>query len=95
MTGAACAAWTSTSAATPCQLATLVAMVDAGELRVDVGERIPLAQLPAVHAQAVGGGLPGKVVLRRLLPRSVGGRGAREPGVRGPWFYTWFRAERN
>ena len=63
MTGAACAAWTSTSAATPCQLATLVAMVDAGELRVDVGERLPLAQLPAVHAQAVGGGLPGKVVL--------------------------------
>jgi NADPH:quinone reductase-like Zn-dependent oxidoreductase len=45
------------------QLATLVAMVDAGELRVDVGERLPLAQLPAVHAQAVAGGLPGKVVL--------------------------------
>jgi NADPH:quinone reductase-like Zn-dependent oxidoreductase len=45
------------------QLATLVAMVDAGELRVDVGERLPLAQLPAVHAHAVAGGLPGKVVL--------------------------------
>jgi NADPH:quinone reductase-like Zn-dependent oxidoreductase len=45
------------------QLATLVAMVDAGELRVDVGERLPLAQLPAVHAQAVAGGLPGTVVL--------------------------------
>ena len=45
------------------QLATLVAMVDAGELRVDVGERLPLAQLPAVHAQAVAGALSGKVVL--------------------------------
>jgi len=45
------------------QLATLVAMVDAGELRVDVGERLPLAQLAAVHARAVAGGLPGKVVL--------------------------------
>ena len=29
------------------QLATLVDMVDAGELRVDVGERLPLAQPPA------------------------------------------------
>ena len=45
------------------QLATLVSMVDAGELRVDVGERLPLAQLPAVHARAVAGGLPGKIVL--------------------------------
>jgi NADPH:quinone reductase-like Zn-dependent oxidoreductase len=45
------------------QLATLVSMVDAGDLRVDVGERLPLAQLPAVHARAVAGGLPGKVVL--------------------------------
>ena len=40
-----------------------MSMVDAGELRVDVGERLPLAQLAAVHARAVAGGLPGKVVL--------------------------------
>ena len=45
------------------QLAELVARVDRGELRVDVGARVPLAELAAVHAQAATGALPGKVVV--------------------------------
>ncbi|WP_138760518.1 NADP-dependent oxidoreductase [Modestobacter altitudinis] len=45
------------------QLAKLVALVDRGELRVDVAERVPLAELATVHAQAATGGLPGKVVV--------------------------------
>ena len=45
------------------QLARLVTMVDAGELDVDVAERLPLSELPAVHARSDAGALPGKVVL--------------------------------
>jgi NADPH:quinone reductase-like Zn-dependent oxidoreductase len=45
------------------QLSRLVALVDRGELRVDVAQRVPLAELPAVHALAAAGGLPGKVVV--------------------------------
>ena len=45
------------------QLADLVAMIDAGELHVDVSERLPLSELPAVHARSDAGALPGKVVL--------------------------------
>jgi NADPH:quinone reductase-like Zn-dependent oxidoreductase len=45
------------------QLARLVAIVDRGELRVDVDERVPLAELRAVHAQAATGALPGKVIV--------------------------------
>ena len=45
------------------QLARLVAMVDSGELRVDVDERVPLAELRAVHARALTGTLPGKVIV--------------------------------
>ena len=45
------------------QLSRLVALVDRGELRVDVAERVPLAELPAVHAKAAAGALPGKVVV--------------------------------
>jgi NADPH:quinone reductase-like Zn-dependent oxidoreductase len=45
------------------QLANLAAMVDAGELHVDVAERLPLTELPAVHARADTGELSGKVVL--------------------------------
>jgi NADPH:quinone reductase-like Zn-dependent oxidoreductase len=46
------------------QLARLVAMVDQGELRVDVSERVPLEQLPALHARAAAGALPsGKIVV--------------------------------
>jgi NADPH:quinone reductase-like Zn-dependent oxidoreductase len=45
------------------QLSRLVAMIDHGELRVDVAQRVPLAELPAVHAQATAGTLHGKVVV--------------------------------
>jgi NADPH:quinone reductase-like Zn-dependent oxidoreductase len=45
------------------QLAHLVELVDRGELRVDVAERVPLAELPAVHAKAATGELRGKVVV--------------------------------
>lgn len=45
------------------QLARLAEMVDAGELHVDVAERLPLSQLSAVHARSDAGALPGKVVL--------------------------------
>jgi NADPH:quinone reductase-like Zn-dependent oxidoreductase len=45
------------------QLAHLVALVDAGTLHVDVAERLPLAELPTVHARAAAGELHGKVIL--------------------------------
>jgi NADPH:quinone reductase-like Zn-dependent oxidoreductase len=45
------------------QLADLVARVDAGELRIDVADRRPLAELAEVHRQAEQGALPGKVVI--------------------------------
>jgi len=45
------------------QLGDLVRMIDAGELHVDVAERLPLSELSAVHARADAGALPGKVVL--------------------------------
>jgi NADPH:quinone reductase-like Zn-dependent oxidoreductase len=45
------------------QLAHLVALVDRGELRVDVDRRVPLAELAAVHAEADAGALRGRVVV--------------------------------
>ena len=45
------------------QLSRLVALVDGDELRVDVAERFPLAELADVHAKAEAGELSGKVVL--------------------------------
>ncbi|WP_328994903.1 NADP-dependent oxidoreductase [Kribbella sp. NBC_01245] len=45
------------------QLATLVKKVDAGELRINVSERYPLADLAQVHELSDAGKLPGKVVL--------------------------------
>jgi NADPH:quinone reductase-like Zn-dependent oxidoreductase len=44
------------------QLAQLVALVDGGELTVDVAERVALSELPAIHARAAAGTLRGKVV---------------------------------
>ena len=41
------------------QLGELVTRVDAGELAIDVGQRRPLADLPAVHDQFAAGQLPG------------------------------------
>ncbi|MDM7892673.1 NADP-dependent oxidoreductase [Curtobacterium caseinilyticum] len=45
------------------RLARLVAMVDAGELTVEVGRRIALEELPALHAEAEAGRIAGKVVV--------------------------------
>ncbi|MEZ7128968.1 NADP-dependent oxidoreductase [Nonomuraea sp. AD125B] len=45
------------------QLEQLAALIDSGELRVDVARHVPLAELPAVHAQAAAGELHGKVVI--------------------------------
>jgi NADPH:quinone reductase-like Zn-dependent oxidoreductase len=45
------------------QLAELVARVDAGDLKIDVAERRPLADLAAVHDEAAAGRLAGKTVL--------------------------------
>jgi NADPH:quinone reductase-like Zn-dependent oxidoreductase len=45
------------------QLKRLVKMVDCGELRVDVAERVPLEHLADIHAKAAAGELPGRVVV--------------------------------
>lgn len=45
------------------QLAHLVALVEAGDLRIDVARRVPLAELAGVHAEADAGTLRGKVVV--------------------------------
>ena len=42
------------------QLADLVARIGTGELRVEVAQRVALADLPALHARAGAGELPGK-----------------------------------
>lgn len=44
-------------------LTELVALVDAGELTVEVAERLPLAEVKAVHDRAAAGALAGKTVL--------------------------------
>lgn len=44
------------------ELAHLVGLVDRGELTVDVTQRVPLSELPAVHAQAARGEVRGKVI---------------------------------
>jgi NADPH:quinone reductase-like Zn-dependent oxidoreductase len=45
------------------QLSRLVALVDSRALRVDVAERVPLADLSDVHARAEAGNVSGKVVV--------------------------------
>ncbi len=45
------------------QLTELVSRVDAGDLKIDVAQRRPLADLAAVHEDATAGRLPGKTVL--------------------------------
>jgi NADPH:quinone reductase-like Zn-dependent oxidoreductase len=45
------------------QLQQLVALVDSGELRVDVAERVALAELPALHARAAAGQLGGRAIV--------------------------------
>lgn len=50
------------------QLSRLVAMVDAGELQIDIARRVALGELAAVHAEAAAGTLRGKVV---VVPSAV------------------------
>jgi NADPH:quinone reductase-like Zn-dependent oxidoreductase len=45
------------------QLTELTGLVDAGDLKIDVGQRRPLADLRAVHDEAAAGQLPGKSIL--------------------------------
>lgn len=45
------------------RLAELVSLVEAGELTVEVSRRIPLAELPALHAEAAEGRVAGKVIV--------------------------------
>jgi NADPH:quinone reductase-like Zn-dependent oxidoreductase len=45
------------------RLAQLVALVDEGALTVEVTRRIPLAALPALHAEASAGRVSGKVIV--------------------------------
>ncbi|SNT10983.1 NADPH:quinone reductase [Streptosporangium subroseum] len=45
------------------QLTELVTRVDAGELKIEVAERRPLADLAAVHDEAAAGRLAGKTIL--------------------------------
>ncbi|MHA7207856.1 NADP-dependent oxidoreductase [Arthrobacter sp. MDT1-65] len=45
------------------RLAQLVSLVDDGALTVEVTRRIPLAELPALHAEADAGRIPGKVIV--------------------------------
>ncbi|KGM02866.1 NADPH:quinone reductase [Cellulomonas cellasea DSM 20118] len=44
-------------------LSRLVALVDSGELRVEIAARVPLSELPALHEQAEAGHVHGKVVI--------------------------------
>lgn len=45
------------------RLSQLVTLVDAGALQVEVTRRIPLTELPALHAEAAAGAITGKVVV--------------------------------
>lgn len=45
------------------RLRELVALVDDGRLTIEVTRRIPLTQLPALHAEAAAGRIPGKVIV--------------------------------
>ena len=44
------------------ELGQLVALVDSGELTVDIARRVPLSELPALHAQEAAGAVHGKIV---------------------------------
>ncbi|MFI6566007.1 NADP-dependent oxidoreductase [Streptomyces sp. NPDC050534] len=45
------------------QLSRLVTLIDSGQLRVDVAERVPLAELRALHTRAAEGAVHGKVIV--------------------------------
>ena len=46
------------------RLTQLASLVDSGELQVEVTRRIPLTELPALHAEAAAGRIAGKVVVQ-------------------------------
>ncbi|QFU88329.1 NADP-dependent oxidoreductase [Amycolatopsis sp. YIM 10] len=43
-------------------LSHLVALIDSGDLHVEIARRVPLSELPAIHRQAEAGEIHGKVV---------------------------------
>ncbi len=43
-------------------LSNLVALIDSGDLHVEIAQRVPLSELPAIHEQADAGQIHGKVV---------------------------------
>lgn len=43
-------------------LSNLVALIDSGDLHVEIDRRVPLSELPAIHQQAGARQLHGKVV---------------------------------
>ncbi|MGW5192584.1 NADP-dependent oxidoreductase [Kribbella sp. NPDC004138] len=43
-------------------LSHLVALVDSGDLHVEIARRVPLSELPAIHEQAEAGQIHGKIV---------------------------------
>ncbi|HWD80612.1 MAG TPA: NADP-dependent oxidoreductase [Kribbella sp.] len=43
-------------------LSQLVALIDSGDLHVEIAERVPLSELPTIHRQADAGQIHGKVV---------------------------------
>ncbi|MCZ2839595.1 NADP-dependent oxidoreductase [Modestobacter sp. VKM Ac-2985] len=45
------------------RLTELVSLVDSGDLQIEVTRRIPLTELPALHAEAAAGRIEGKVVV--------------------------------
>lgn len=45
------------------RLTELVSLVNHGELSVEVSRRIPLTELPSLHAEASAGRVPGKVII--------------------------------
>lgn len=44
------------------ELAQLVALIDNGELTVDIAQRVPLSELPSIHVKAAAGEVHGKIV---------------------------------
>lgn len=55
----------------PAQLAEIVALVDGGDLRVEVAERRPLTDLAAVHRDSEAGRTRGKIIVLPALPGSA------------------------
>jgi NADPH:quinone reductase-like Zn-dependent oxidoreductase len=45
------------------RLTQLVSLVDSGTLTIEVTRRIPLVELPALHAEAAAGRVAGKVIV--------------------------------